>query len=198
MILHDVCLSLKPRTVYGLSGENGSGKTMLLKAISGLIYPTSGIISVNGEIIGKEIDHPDDIGVLLEHPSFVGAYSGMRNLKLLAGLHGLIGDSEIASSIKAVGLDPSSRKPYRKYSLGMKQRLGIACVVMEKPSIVLLDEPLNALDESGIALVSQIVRRMRNSGALVVVAEHNGEKLRKIADEMIVIHQGSIVDQFSV
>lgn len=192
-VLDDVQCSLRSGKIYGLQGKNGSGKTMLLRAVSGLIFPTSGQVSVDGMILGKDISFPDSMGLLIENSSFVGKYTGMKNLKLLAKLKDRIGDDEIADSLSRVGLNPSDGRAYKKYSLGMKQRLAIACAVMEDPDMILLDEPLNALDPSGVACVRTILREKRQAGALIVVACHDNEELRSLADEIITISEGKVV-----
>lgn len=151
-VLDNINLRFTGGNIYGLKGKNGSGKTMLLRIICGLILPTQGTVDINGDILGRDISFPKSIGVLIENPSFVPGYTGFRNLKILAEIHGKIDDRTIKDYISLVGLNPEDKKKYRKYSLGMKQRLGIACAIMENPDIVLLDEPINALDEKGVQI----------------------------------------------
>ena len=146
-VLKDINLEFNGGKIYGLKGKNGSGKTMLMRAICGLITVTKGEIIVNGKRLGKDISFPNSIGVLIENPSFIDNFSGYRNLKALADINHIIGEEEIKNVIKLVGLDPNNKKKFKTYSLGMKQRLGIAAAIMEKPDIILLDEPINALDE---------------------------------------------------
>ena len=132
---------------------NGSGKTMLMRAISGLILPTSGKVYINDKELGRHISFPPSIGILIENPSFISNYTGFKNLKILASIQNRISDDEIRDAIRKVGLDPDDKRTFKKYSLGMKQRLGIAAAIMERPDIVILDEPINALDEAGAGLI---------------------------------------------
>ena len=152
-VADSVNLTLKSGTVYGLCGYNGCGKTMLMRLISGLILPTKGDIFFDEKKLGKDIDFPENMGILIENPAFLGGLSGFDNLKLLASIKGKITDDIIKKTISRVGLDPDDKKKYRKYSLGMKQRLGIASAIMEAPELIILDEPTNALDSSGVEIV---------------------------------------------
>lgn len=145
-IINDVSARFESGVVTGLKGVNGSGKTMILRLIAGLIRPTKGEVVIDGEILWRDISFPKSIGILIENPAFLDYYSGFDNLKLLASIQNRIDDEKIRNTIKMVGLDPHSKKKYKKYSLGMKQRLGIAAAVMESPDMILLDEPTNALD----------------------------------------------------
>lgn len=197
-VLDGITCSFEPGRVYGLQGKNGSGKTMLLRAISGLILPTSGYVSIDGKVVGEDMVFPPSIGLLIENPSFIARYTGMKNLELLATLKGKASASRIREVLEQVGLDPADKRPYRKYSLGMKQRLGIACAVMEGPDIVLLDEPLNALDPSGISCVKRVLDDMRGRGATIVVACHDADELRQISDEILTLAEGGIVAQEQV
>ncbi|WP_455506456.1 ABC transporter ATP-binding protein, partial [Gemmiger formicilis] len=149
-VLEDISLTLESGTIYGLKGKNGCGKTMLMRMMAGLIYPTSGTVSIDGEILHKDIATPRSIGVLIENPAFLPGYTGQQNLELLAGLTGKADRTQIAKTMSRVGLAPNDKRTYRKYSLGMKQRLGIACALMECPDLILLDEPINAIDEKGV------------------------------------------------
>lgn len=192
-VLTDINLDMEGGKVYGLKGKNGSGKTMLMRAICGLIVPTSGTITINGEVLGKQISFPRSVGVLIENPSFVAGYTGMKNLQVLASIQNRIGDEEIRETIQEVGLDPDDKRTYRKYSLGMKQRLGIAAAVMEKPDIVILDEPINALDETGALKVRDILKEQKERGAVIVLACHDSEELALLSDEIIQISEGRII-----
>lgn len=191
-VLDRVTMQLQPGTIYGLRGKNGSGKTMLMRCICGLIFPTSGEIRINGKALGKDISFPDSIGVLLESPAFLGEYTGFRNLKNLARLQGGIFDSEIAECIASVGLAPDDKRKYKKYSLGMKQRLGIACALMGKPDIIILDEPMNALDEKGAEQVRQLLLGEKERGALVILACHDREDFEFLTDEVFVVEEGRV------
>lgn len=192
-VIKDISMELQSGAVYGFKGINGSGKTMLMRLISGLIRPSQGEISMNGKILGKDISFPNSIGVFLENPAFLEAYSGFNNLKLLASIKSVASDEDIRNTLLRVGLDPDSNKKYKKYSLGMKQRLGIAAAIMEKPEIVILDEPTNSLDEDGVDLVKHIVRNEKERGALVVVSCHDEEILKGMSDEVFLLEQGRLI-----
>lgn len=192
-ILDNINLSMEGGKIYGLKGKNGSGKTMLMRAICGLITPTQGSVSVDGNVIGKDISFPESIGLLIEYPGFVGSYSGFKNLKMIASINERITDEQVRDTIKQVGLDPFDKKAFRKYSLGMKQKLGIACAIMESPDIIILDEPVNALDESGVLMVRDILERHKQRGALIIIACHDKEELELLSDEIFVIEEGKIV-----
>lgn len=192
-VIKDISMELQSGAVYGFKGINGSGKTMLMRLISGLIRPTQGEISMNGKILGKDISFPNSIGVFLENPAFLDAYSGFNNLKLLASIKSVASDEDIRNTLLRVGLDPDSNKKYKKYSLGMKQRLGIAAAIMEKPEIVILDEPTNSLDEDGVDLVKHIVRNEKERNALVIVSCHDEEILKGMSDEVFLLEQGRLI-----
>lgn len=191
-VLNDISLHFEGGKVYGLKGKNGCGKTMLMRAISGLIK-TEGEININGEILGKQISFPRSIGILIENPSFIPGYTGMKNLQILAAVQGKIKDEKIRQTLEMVGLEPDDKRTYRKYSLGMKQRLGIAAAIMEDPDIVILDEPINALDESGALLVREILKVQKDRGALVILACHDKEELEFLADEIYEMAEGKVV-----
>ena len=192
-VLDRICLTMESGTVYGLRGKNGSGKTMLMRAICGLILPTEGTIAIDGERMGQEISFPRSVGALIETPSFLPGYTGLRNLQILASIQRRVGKEEIEDSIRRVGLDPADKRKYKKYSLGMKQRLGIAAAIMEKPDLVVLDEPINALDEKGVELVRDILREEKERGALIIIACHDKEELELLSDEIFIMENGRIV-----
>ena len=191
-VLEDISLTLESGTIYGLKGKNGCGKTMLMRMMAGLIYPTSGTVSIDGEILHKDIATPRSIGVLIENPAFLPGYTGQRNLELLAGLTGKADRTQIAKTMNRVGLDPNDKRTYRKYSLGMKQRLGIACALMECPDLILLDEPINAIDEKGVPKIWEALQEEKQRGALIVLACHDTEELTSLADQIITIEEGKI------
>ncbi len=191
-VLDGVTLSLERGRVYGLRGKNGSGKTMLMRAITGLIRPTSGTVAIEGKIIGKDESFPPSVGILLENPAFVSKYTGFKNLQVLADIQKNIGAEVIHETLQKVGLDPSDKRPYRKYSLGMKQRLGIACAVMESPDLILLDEPINALDPTGVDLVKSIIMEHKKRGALLLIACHDAQELDYLSDEVYYMAEGRI------
>ena len=181
-ILRDINLEFTGGKVYGLRGKNGSGKTMLMRAICGLITPDSGIIDIDGKILGKDISFPESIGVLIENPSFIGNYTGFKNLKVLASIQNRIGDEQIRKALEDIGLDPDDKRTYRKYSLGMKQKLGIAAAVMENPDIIILDEPINALDDVSVEKVHDILEEQKKRGAVIIIACHDKEELDQLSD----------------
>ncbi len=191
-IIDHVTLHLESGKITGLKGVNGSGKTMLMRLVCGLITPTSGSIVINGKRLGKDITFPESVGILIENPAFLDAYSGFENLKLLASIKHRIGPEEIRQTIARVGLDPDDKKKYRKYSLGMKQRLGIAAAVMEEPDIIILDEPTNALDSDGVAMLKEILHDQRERGALVLISCHDLPTLQELSDEIYLMESGAL------
>ena len=191
-VIDSISCTMQTGSITGLKGINGSGKTMMMRLIAGLIYPTEGQVTVDGKVIGTEVSFPPSLGLMLENPAFLDTYSGYDNLKLLAGINHSIPDSDIEQALSRVGLLENKDKKYRKYSLGMKQRLGIAAAIMEHSAILLLDEPTNSLDESGVELVRQIVREERARGATVVLSCHDAVILEDLADEVISIQHGKI------
>lgn len=197
-ILKNITLKMESGKVYGLKGKNGSGKTMMMRAICGLILPTSGEVKIDGKIIGKDISFPPSIGVLLENPSFLNEYTGFKNLKIIASIQDKIDDNQINKVLTLVGLDPCDKRTYRKYSLGMKQRLGIAAAIMEQPDIVILDEPINALDEAGAKQVREILKQQKERGAVCIIACHDSEELEFLSDEIIEIYEGKITGEYNL
>lgn len=191
-IIDHVTLHLESGKITGLKGVNGSGKTMLMRLISGLITPTSGSITINGKQLGKDITFPESVGILIENPAFLDTYSGFENLKMLASIQNRIGEEEIRSILAKVGLDPQDKKKYRKYSLGMKQRLGIAAAVMENPDIIILDEPTNALDSDGVEMLKEILHEHRERGALLLISCHDLATLKELSDEMYLMESGAL------
>ena len=192
-VLHDISIVFEPGKIYGLSGRNGSGKTMLMRMILGFVRPTSGTVKVDGKIIGKDIELAQNIGAIIESPGFLPEFSGYKNLKLLAMIRGVIGEDEIRGAMKLVGLDPDSRKHVGKYSLGMRQRLGIAQALMENPPILLLDEPLNGLDREGVREMRKVLLRQKENGRLLIVASHSKEDTELLCDEVWRLDQGHII-----
>lgn len=192
-VLDQISLRFESGTIYGLRGKNGCGKTMLMRALCGLIFLTEGTITIDGETLGKSISFPRSIGALIENPSFISGYTGLKNLQILADIQKRINSDQVRASIQRVGLEPDDKRKYRKYSLGMKQRLGIAAAIMEHPDIVILDEPINALDESGVHLVRKILHELKEDGCLIVLACHDKEELDFLADEIYLMENGRIV-----
>lgn len=191
-ILDNVSLVIENNQVVALRGVNGSGKTMLLRSIAGLVLPSSGTVSIDGEILGKGRDFPGSMGLLIENPAFLDARTGLSNLKLLASIRGVVDEQDIRDAFVAVGLDPDDKRKFGAYSLGMKQRLGIAAATMENPDLILLDEPTNALDESGIAMLVDVVQKHKARGATIVIASHDGAFLRRVADATYCIAEGRL------
>lgn len=194
-VLKDICLEMKGGTVYGLQGKNGSGKTMLMRAISGLIRPTSGRIVINGEQLHKNISIPRSIGLLLENPSLLPEYDASQNLKLLAKMQGGVPEEEIRQLIRDVGLEDAGHKKVEKYSLGMKQRLGIAAAILGSPDIILLDEPINAIDGEGVEEIRSLILSLKNEKRIIIVACHDKEEMNLLADEIVHLRDGRIEGQ---
>jgi len=192
-ILDNINITFESGKCYGLKGKNGSGKTMLMRAVSGLITATKGAVIIDGETLEKEISFPRSIGVLIENPAFIANYTGYKNLELLACIQNRIGKEEIQKTMEDVGLEPDDKRKYRKYSLGMKQKLGIASAFMEKPDIIILDEPINAIDEAGVIKVKKMIQEAKNRGAIIITACHDAEELQELSDEIIQIAEGRIV-----
>ena len=190
-VLDNVNLELESGMVYGFKGKNGSGKTMLMRAISGLIK-VKGEIEIDGKILGKDFTFPPSIGILIENPSFVAEYTGLKNLEMLACIKNKIEIEDIRHAMEQVGLDPGDKRTYKKYSLGMKQRLGIACAIMEEPDIIILDEPINALDQKGVELVKEILLQLREKGKLIIVACHDNAELEYLSDVIYHVEEGRI------
>lgn len=193
-VLKNISLIMSPGRIYGFQGINGSGKTMLMRCILGLIKPTEGEVLIDGMRLGPEMEFPPSVGFLLENPAFLDRYTGLENLKMLASIQRRASTEDVMEALRRVGLDTDAAvMKYRKYSLGMKQRLGIAAAVMEKPDMILLDEPTNALDEDGIRQVIRIIHEERERGALIIVSCHDRYLLESLTDEIIVISNGEIV-----
>lgn len=191
-VLVDISIDIPSGSVTGLRGINGSGKTMLMRAVCGLIGLDDGSIEVDGKRVGVDVDSPPSVGLLIENPGFIDGFSGFDNLWLLAQLTGRIGSREVESALELVGLKSARDKAYRTYSLGMKRRLGIAAAIMESPDLVVLDEPTNALDESGVALIQDIVHAQADRGAAVLVASHDAAVLSSLADRIYELYEGRI------
>ncbi|MFC0190069.1 ATP-binding cassette domain-containing protein [Fictibacillus aquaticus] len=195
-ILTDINLALSKGKIYGFRGKNGSGKTMLFRALCGLIRPTEGSVIVGGNVLGEELSFPPSVGVLIEYPGFLNGYTGFKNLKMLAGLNNLIDDDRIKESIKLVGLDPDDKRKYRKYSLGMKQRLGLAQAIMEEPDLIILDEPTNALDTDGIEELKRLLLDLKAKNKCILIASHDKEELDYLSNEIFMMENGRITDHY--
>lgn len=190
--LSNVSIEFARGKIYGIVGRNGSGKTVLFKTIIGFLKPTSGKVIVGGKEIGKDTDFADNIGIIIETPGFLSAYSGYKNLEYLASIKNIIGKKEIKESMERVGLDPNSKKKVGKYSLGMRQRLGIAQAIMENPDILILDEPMNGLDNQGVEDVREILLNLREEGKSIILASHNKEDIEVLCDEVYEMDHGKL------
>lgn len=181
-VLNHVSLELRAGNIYGFVGQNGSGKTVLFKSICGFTKLTQGSVEVLGQIIGKDLDIARNVGAIIENPGFLPNYSAFRNLKFLVSLTGSIGDEDIRSAIRKVGLDADSRKKVGKFSMGMRQRLGIAQAIMEDPEILILDEPFNGLDKNGVGEMRQLLLDQKKAGKTIVLASHNSADIDVLCD----------------
>ena len=191
-VLNHINLTFESGKIYGLSGKNGSGKTMLMRAICGLIRPTEGYVSIDGAVIGKDISFPPSVGVLIESPSFISYYSGFKNLQLLASIKNIADDDTIKGLMTRLDLDPENKKRYRKYSMGMKQKIGIIAAVMEKPDLIILDEPINALDEKSAQTLKEMLNEYKEDGALIIISCHDREELEFLSDEIVYLADGKV------
>lgn len=189
IVLNQIQLTVEPGDVIGLQGINGSGKTMLLRLMAGLIHPTKGRVLIDGKILGIDLEFPPSLGFLIENPAFLPQYTGAENLQLLSSLHQKMSNSQIESVLQRVGLHDTK---YRKYSLGMKQRLGIAAAVFERPEIILLDEPTNALDESGITMLENVIHDESSRGATIIVASHDRDLLHNCCGTVYTMRAGHL------
>lgn len=189
-ILVDINVSFEQGKIHGLIGRNGSGKTMLMKCICGFVRPTSGTIIVDGKRIGKDCDFPENTGIIIETPGFIPYYSGYKNLKLLADLRKKITADDIRSIMKTVGLDPELKRHVRKYSLGMRQRLGLAQAIMENPELLILDEPMNGLDKDGVKDMRQYLLDLKEKGKTILVASHSAEDIDVLCDTVCEMDKG--------
>ena len=191
-VLDHVSLSLESGKIYGLVGRNGSGKTMLIRSISGMVRPTSGAIRWNGKQLYREIDFIPRLGLLIENIGLYPEFTGFQNLKLLAGIQKRITDADIREAIVRVGLDPDDNTPIRKYSLGMKQKITLAQAFMEKPELLMLDEPTNALDEASVARIRDDIKAAAAQGAIVLLASHNKEDISCLCDVVYFMEEGKL------
>ena len=189
-ILNDVTVSLEAGKIHGLIGRNGSGKTMLMKCICGFIRPTRGVVVVDGKRVGKDVDFPKNMGIIIETPGFIPYYSGYKNLKLLAGLRNKIGKEEIIQAMERTGLDPKLKRHVKKYSLGMRQRLGLAQAIMEDPDILILDEPMNGLDKDGVEDMRRYLIDLREQGKTILIASHSSEDISVLCDAVYEMEKG--------
>lgn len=184
-VLNGVSFTIPEGNIFGVVGNNGSGKTVLMKCICGFMKCDRGRILVDGRQVGKEVDFPDRLGVIIETPGFIPNLSGYKNLKILASLKGRIGKKEIQETIERVGLDPDMKKPVAKYSLGMRQRLGIAQAIMEDPGVLVLDEPFNGLDRYGVVEIRTLLKELKADGKSILLASHNAQDIEELCDDVL-------------
>lgn len=194
-ILTDINARFTSGKIYGLRGKNGSGKTMLLRILAGLVIPTQGTVRIDEKILHKDISFPESVGVLIENPGLLGEFSGLDNLKMIASIRNVIHEADCKKIMKDLLLDPEDNKKVKKYSLGMRQKLGIAMALMEDPEIILLDEPLNGLDERSEKIVIEMLLEEKEKGKLIIIASHEKEELEYLSDEIIEIKAGKIVQK---
>ena len=189
-VLKNVSHTFEKGRIHGIVGNNGSGKTVLMKCICGFLKPDSGVIYVNHKQVGKETDFPEDIGIIIETPGFLPHLSGTQNLKILASLQKKANALTIRAVLEQVGLDPDMKKPVGKYSLGMRQRLGFAQALMEDPSLLILDEPFNGLDKHGVVHIRNVIKGLREEGKTVVLASHNQVDIDELCDTVCEMDAG--------
>ncbi len=192
-VLNGVSIMFERGKIHGIIGRNGSGKTVLFKCICGFLPYEDGHILVRGKEVGKEIEIPRDLGIIIEAPSFLPNYSGYKNLKMLADINGRIDRGRIQDVIQIVGLDPKSKKHVSKYSLGMRQRLGIAQAMMEHPDILILDEPMNGLDNRGVEEIRKLLLQLKKDGVTILLASHNAEDIKQLCDTVHEMDAGNMV-----
>ena len=190
VVLNHITACFQEGNIYGIVGRNGSGKTVLLECICGLMHQDEGAIIVNGKSIGKKIDMADNIGVIIETPGFLPNYSGFRNLQFLMGVSKKVNSGMISAAMEMVGLNPHDKKKVGKYSLGMRQRLGIAQAIMENPDILILDEPMNGLDNDGVEEMRKLFLDLRKAGKLIILASHNKDDVEILCDEVYKMDKG--------
>jgi ABC-2 type transport system ATP-binding protein len=193
VVLDDISLQMESGKIYGFQGKNGSGKSMLMRAICGLIHPTEGSIKIDEKLMGADISFPESAGILIENPGFISSYSGLQNLKLIASIKRQVKEEYIKELMERFHLDPVDKKAYRKYSLGMKQKLGIIAAIMEMPELIILDEPMNGLDEESIEILKDMILELKEKGKLIILSCHDSEELLYLADEIFNLKNGKLV-----
>ena len=189
-ILKNITVSFDEGKIHGLIGRNGSGKTMLMKCICGFVKPTDGTVFVADKQIGKDCDFPDSVGIIIETPGFIPYYSGYRNLKLLADLNKKIDKEKIRNTMQMVGLVPDLKRHVKKYSLGMRQRLGLAQAIMENPDLLILDEPMNGLDKDGVSDMRKYLLNLKEQGKTILIASHSAEDIEILCDTVCEMDKG--------
>lgn len=189
-VLYSVNREFEAGKIHGIVGNNGSGKTVLMKCVCGFLIPTEGKVIVNGKQVGRDVDFPPGLGAIIETPGFLPNVTGIKNLEILASLNKKIGLEDVAAAIRRVGLDPAMKKPVGKYSLGMRQRLGIAQAIMENPSLLILDEPLNGLDKHGVIEMRRLIKSLRDEGKTILLASHNQGDIDELCDTVCEMDAG--------
>lgn len=193
-VLRDVHHDFEAGKIHGIVGNNGSGKTVLFKCICGFLFPSKGKIMVDYEQVGRDMDFPEDMGIIIETPGFLPALTGFKNLQLLASLKRRVGNKEIRETIRRAGLDPDLKKHVAKYSLGMRQRLGIAQAIMEDPSLLVLDEPFNGLDKQGVREMREPIKGLRAKGKTILLASHNAGDIEELCDTVCEMDAGILTE----
>ena len=187
-ILSNITYKFEKGMIYGLYGPNGSGKTMILRMLAGLIHPTEGTVEMGQKILHKDVSFPPSVGIIIENMEMLQQLTSFENLEVLAGIKKIATKQDIENALKRVGLD--SNKPVKKYSLGMRQRLNVAQAIFEKPDLILLDEPTNALDENGVKLIHKILEEEKERGACIVMATHNKSDLITVCNKLLKVYEG--------
>ena len=193
ILLDHVSYQCEHGKIHGIVGRNGSGKTLLMKCICGFIRPNEGHIYVRDKEIGKDIDFTPDTGIIIETPGFIPYYSGYRNLKVLAAINNRISRKDIENARYQVGLDPTMKKRVATYSLGMRQRLGIAQAIMEDPSLIILDEPFNGLDKHGVEEMREYFLSLKKKGKTILLTSHNTEDIEYLCDTVVEMDHGKFI-----
>lgn len=192
-VLDNISYEFTSGNIYGIVGKNGSGKTMLLRELAGLIHPTEGTVKVDGRQLHHDISFPPNLGLIIEKPEFINYLTGFENLKLLAEIKHIASDETIRDFMKMFSLDPASKQSMKKYSLGMKQKIGIIQAVMENPDLLILDEPFNALDEDSVELLRELLRQYQKAGKLIIITSHHKEDIDSICNHILMLQEGKLV-----
>lgn len=193
-ILKGISVSFERGKIHGIVGDNGCGKTIFFKCICGILKASSGEIVIDGGKLGEKMEFYDDMGFLIDGPGYIPYYSGYKNLLLLAAIKNRIKKEDVKNAIDQVGLNPDDKRPVRKYSLGMKQRLGLAQAFMENPALIIVDEPMNSLDRSGVQIMRNILLQKKSEGATVLISSHNEEDIRVLCDDIYEMDDGVIIN----
>lgn len=191
-VLKDISCEFKCGNIYGIIGKNGSGKTMLLRAIAGLIHPTTGKITVNDKVLHRDISFPPNMGLIIEKPEFISYLTGFENLLLLAEIKHIATEEKIRTLMKQFSLNPESKQRISKYSLGMKQKIGIIQAIMENPDILILDEPFNALDENSVLMLRDLLLNFQKAGKLIIITSHHREDIESVCNHIFHMEEGTL------